>query len=157
MMEQLRIWLFGVIAAAMVSAILYTLLPKGAVASIAKITGGLILLLVLVRPILQVDIGSLELRYDEYAAQIDEQIGQYRADNQQQLQQIIERESAAYISEKAAVFGLACTVQVECRWEGDVPIPDDVTMDIPKHMELSRWIEQELGIDATHQYWREDE
>ena len=51
-MSLLKTWLFGVIAAAMALSILYALVPKGALLTIAKCTGGLIMLLVVVRPLL---------------------------------------------------------------------------------------------------------
>ena len=46
MMDGIRQWLLGVLAAAMALSLLYALLPKGAVRGAARATGGLILLLV---------------------------------------------------------------------------------------------------------------
>ena len=45
MMDGIRQWLLGILAAAMGLSLLYALLPKGAVRAAAKATGGLILLL----------------------------------------------------------------------------------------------------------------
>ena len=61
-MSLLKTWLFGVIAAAMALSILYALVPKGALLTIAKCTGGLIMLLVVVRPLLALDPAALHIR-----------------------------------------------------------------------------------------------
>ena len=45
MMDGIRQWLLGILAAAMGLSLLYALLPKGAARAAAKATGGLILLL----------------------------------------------------------------------------------------------------------------
>ena len=42
MMDGIRQWLLGILAAAMGLSLLYALLPKGAVRAAAKATGGLI-------------------------------------------------------------------------------------------------------------------
>ena len=51
-MTLFRTWLFGIVAAAMALALLYALVPKGALLTVAKCTGGLIMLLVVIRPLL---------------------------------------------------------------------------------------------------------
>ena len=43
-MTLFRTWLFGIVAAAMALALLYALVPKGALLTVAKCTGGLIML-----------------------------------------------------------------------------------------------------------------
>ena len=44
-MTLFRTWLFGIVAAAMALALLYALVLKGALLTVAKCTGGLIMLL----------------------------------------------------------------------------------------------------------------
>ncbi len=51
MMGSLREWLTGLIAAAMLVAVADSLISDGAVRKIAGFTGGLVLLVVLVRPV----------------------------------------------------------------------------------------------------------
>ncbi len=156
MIEGLKAWLFGVIAAAMVLAVLYALVPKGALRAIAKVTGGLTLLVVLLRPVIGVNMERLEFRYEDYAAQIDEQIAQYRQLSQTQLEEIIERQTGAYISEKAEKWGVVCSVQVETQMQDGVPVPSSVRMGAVRHEALSQWIAQELGISEAQQYWEVD-
>ena len=63
-MSIFRTWLFGIMAAAMALSILYALVPKGALLTIAKCTGGLVMLLVVVRPLLALAPGELHLQYE---------------------------------------------------------------------------------------------
>lgn len=99
-MSLLKTWLFGVIAAAMALSILYALVPKGALLTVAKCTGGLIMLLVVVRPLLALDPAALHIRYEEWDRLIGQQTEAYTAENQQKMEAIIQKETAAYISEK---------------------------------------------------------
>ncbi len=153
MIEGLKAWLLGVIAAAMVLAVAYALVPKGAVRAIAKVTGGLTLFLVLVRPVIGVNLDQLKFRYEDYAEQIDTQIAQYREENRMQMEEIIERQTGAYISEKAEKWGVICSVRVEAQMRDGVPVPSSVYMDTVRHEALSQWITQELGIGETQQHW----
>lgn len=151
-MSLLKTWLFGVIAAAMALSILYALVPKGALLTIAKCTGGLIMLLVVVRPLLALDPAALHIRYEEWDRLIGQQTEAYTAENQQKMEAIIQKETAAYIG-KAAALGLSCNPEVTCRQQDGVPFPAEVTLDIPKNAALSKIIAADLDIGEEAQHW----
>lgn len=154
-MEWFRTWLMGVMSAALILAILYSLIPKGAMRSIAQFTGGLVLILAILQPLLRLDPADWKLQYTEYETQIDEQIAVYQKDRQDELCAIIEEKTAAYISDKGAALGLSCHPVVTAQLRDNIPYPAEVTMDIPLDAELSRHIAQELDISAAHQHWQE--
>ena len=156
-MSVFRTWLFGIVAAAMVLSILYALIPKGALLTIAKCTGGLVMLLVVLRPLLALDMDSLRWQYEAWEGTIQQQTEAYTDANRQEMAAIIQQETAAYISEKAAELGLTCSPEVTCQLQDGVPFPVEVTMDIPKNAALLRIIAADLGIDEAHQRWRETE
>ena len=156
-MSVFRTWLFGIVAAAMVLSILYALIPKGALLTIAKCTGGLVMLLVVLRPLLTLDMDSLRWQYEAWEGAIQQQTEAYTDANRQEMAAIIQQETAAYISEKAAALGLACHPEVVCQLQDGVPFPAEVAMDIPKDAALARLIAEDLGIDEAHQRWRETE
>ena len=156
-MSFFRTWLFGIVAAAMALSILYALVPKGTFLTVAKCTGGLIMLLVVIRPLLALDLGGLHVDYREWERTVQQQTDDYTAANQEEMAAIIQQETAAYISEKAAALGLACHPEVACQLRDGVPFPAEVTMDIPKDAALARLIAEDLGIDEEHQNWRETE
>ena len=70
MIEAVRSWLIAVAAAAFLVSLSQSLIPEGTVRKIASFTGGLILLLVMVKPLLGADFERLDLRYEDYAAAV---------------------------------------------------------------------------------------
>ena len=78
MMDGIRQWLLGVLAAAMALSLLYALLPKGAVRGAARATGGLILLLVVLGPLAGLDLSDLALRYEDLSRDVERQAETYR-------------------------------------------------------------------------------
>ena len=79
MMDGIRQWLLGVLAAAMALSLLYALLPKGAVRGAARATGGLILLLVVLGPLAGLDLSDLALRYQDLSRDVERQAEARRA------------------------------------------------------------------------------
>lgn len=156
-MSVLRTWLMGIVAAAMALSILYALVPKGALLTVARCTGGLILMLVVFRPLLALEPDTLSLQYDTWQNTVQQQTDDYAAQQQQELTRIIQQETAAYISEKAAALGLTCCPQVACQLQDGVPLPVEVTLDIPRNEALSALIAADLGIGEAQQHWREAE
>ena len=153
-MEWFRSWLLSVMSAALILALIYALVPKGTIRTIAQFTGGLILVLVTLQPLLQLDPGSWKLQYREYETQIDEQIDTYRKDYQEELRTIIEEETAAYISGKGLELGIQCRPVVTTKLRDDIPYPAEVTLDTEWDEALSRYITQELDIPAENQHWQ---
>ena len=156
-MSVFRTWLFGIVAAAMVLSILYALLPKGALLTVAKCTGGLIMLLVVIRPLLALNLTGVHTDYEAWQRTIQQQTDDYADANRQEMAAIIQQETAAYISEKAAALGLACHPEVTCALRDGAPFPAEVTMDIPKNAALARIIAEDLAIGTDCQHWRERE
>lgn len=157
MMEDLRSWIFSLAAAAICLSVLQPLIPKGTIRAIFRVSSGLVLLVVALRPLLAFDPERLTLHYSDYQAEMDRQIEEYRTDYEEELTDIIQQETGAYISEKAAEMGVACNVQVIAEICGDVPVPTEVVLDIPHHSELEAWIHTELAIGPEAQHWEDRE
>ena len=77
MMDGIRQWLLGILAAAMGLSLLYALLPKGAVRAAAKATGGLILLLAVLGPAAGLDLSDLAVRYEDLSRDMEQQAETY--------------------------------------------------------------------------------
>ena len=153
MMDGIRQWLLGVLAAAMALSLLYALLPKGAVRGAARATGGLILLLVVLGPLAGLELSDLALRYEDLSRDMERQAEAYRQEGQAQLELGIQQRTAAYISEKAAQLGLSCRPRVETAWRDGVPYPSGVTLDIAENQALAEVLTDELGIPPSQQHW----
>lgn len=158
MIESFRVWLIGLLSVSLILTVLSTLLPEGSVKKIAGVTGGLVLLLVVLRGIVRLDLSNIRLSYDSCAREISRQMERYREKNRSQLEELIAHRTAAYISEQAQSLGLSCTPQVQTAWtEEYIPVPTGVILDIPYHAELGEIIERNLGIKAEKQVWSTSE
>lgn len=153
-MEAFRIWLIGLMAVSLILTVLSTLLPEGSVKKIAGVTGGLVLLLTILRGVSRLDLAGLRLSYDDCAQEIERQMESYRLQSSKDMESLIQERCSAYISEQAQALGLSCSPRVETEWtEENIPMPVAVAMDIPYHAKLSEYIAENLGIDAENQKW----
>lgn len=154
MMDAFRVWLMGLMAVALILTVLSSVLPEGSVKKIAGVTGGLVLLMVILQGAERLDLGKLQLSYDDYSRQINEQIKAFQEKNCRDMDLLIQERCSAYISEQAQTFGLVCNPRVETeQTEENVFVPVSVTMDIPYHAGLSQIVAKDMGIYAQHQKW----
>lgn len=154
MVEILRGWLLGLVAAALILTVLRALVPKGSIRPVARVTAGLVLLLVLLRPLAGLGGGSLRVRYDELEREITARIEDYQTLHENELESIIADSTAAYISEQAAHLGLTCRAEVRCEVRDGTPQPASAEMDIPYDARLAAAIADDLGIPAEKQSWQ---
>lgn len=153
MVTLLRGWLMSVIAASLVLSLLNSLLPEGTVRTVARMTGGLILLLVLLRPLTNLDLSELNLSYGDCTQRINEQISGYQQENEVQMRTLIEEKTGAYIQDKAKQLGLACFLAVTAEEKDGIVTPVSVTLDIARNQALSDYMTSELGISSENQHW----
>jgi len=83
----------------------------------------LMLLLVILRPVVDMDMGAFALSYDDYEREIQALTEEYRQSASRELTSLIEEKTAAYIASKGAELGLDCTAQVETELREGVPYP----------------------------------
>jgi len=158
MLNQIRIWLLGMIGAAMFCAVAEALTPAGSVQRVQKMLCGIVLAAAMVTPFFSLD-------YDAYARQLAK-IRQTAAsaDNDTKLRAenlsrtIIEEELEAYILDKAQTFGAdISSAAVSARWSTEgVWYPVAVTLDGSYNEDLAELIESELGISADRQQWGDE-
>ena len=124
----------------------------------AGFTGGLILLLVLLRPVLGADLEHLELDFDHYQAAVEERQEELADTQTEAMASIIAEQTEAYILDKAGELGLEVTVRVETRTEGNgIPVPWSAELTGSWSQALASALETELGIPAERQVWHERE
>lgn len=107
MIEAVQEWLRAVVVTALLLSVVQTLLPEGNVRRIASFSGGLILMLVLLRPLLGTDLSALELDLAPYREAIEERQAELEAESDQELEQLIAERTVAYILEEAGQAGHA--------------------------------------------------
>ncbi len=154
MIGAVRAWLTSVVAVTLFLAVAQAVIPEGGIRKIAGFTGGLVLLAALLQPVLQMDLCSLRLDFDDYAAEIGERQAELSAEGQTALTALIAERTEAYISDKAAGLGLDVTVRVRTEpGEDGTPIPAAAEVSGPRSEELAAYMEQELGIPQERQVW----
>ena len=159
MTELIRQWIIAVTCAAMLAAILHSLLPKGGTGAAGRLAGGLLLLIATVQPLLSLDYDSLaqsmtKLRLEEYRS--DQELAEA---NSSLLEELIEQETRSYILDKAEELGMTCQVAVTCELQDEgIPFPKFVTVSGSFTQEqtdaLSQIIEADLAVPVQNQTYK---
>ena len=156
-MEAIKNWLIAVTCTAMIIAVADSITPGGTIKRIGKLTGGVVLVIVLLTPVIGLDYSALSIALAEsrmasggYSAQ---EAGNLSA---QLMKTIIAEQTGAYILDKATNLGAHCEVEVFCSLTDDnIPYPSSVvisgTLNKGQQEELSRAIEAELAIPREMQ------
>lgn len=155
MMEGIRRWLFSLVALSLLIALLQTLTPKGTMRRICAFTGGLALLLCVLRPISGVRTEESIAAFSSYEAQRRAVTEEYLKENERTMERIIEEQTATYISDKAAQLRLDCTVEVTAYTADGVALPYSVTITGAYSETLARHIETALSVPRERQTWIE--
>ena len=154
MIAALREWLTGIVVMTLLLSAVQTLVPDGAVRRAASFTGGLILLLAILQPILKTDLQRMKLDFSHYEAAVEEARVQLDTTAKTELASLIESKTETYISDKAKSLGRSVTVTVKTEENEDgIPVPVSVELEGPPLPELAQWLEQELGLGAERQVW----
>lgn len=157
MVAALREWITSVVMVTLLLSVTQTLLPEGGVRKTASFTGGLILLLALMQPVLGADLERLELDLEPYRAAVRERQEELEKSGEKELSELIAQRTAAYIWDKAEELGLRVSVRVTVEPdENGVPVPAAVEVTGPPSEELAEYLEQELGIARERQVWKDE-
>lgn len=158
MINAVRGWLTAVIAASFLVALAQSMVPEGTVRKISGLIGGLVLMMVLVRPLLGADFDKIDLQYDAYAAEIGQRQAELETESQTAREALIAEKTEAYILDKAASLGLDCTVRVLLEpGEDGIPVPAAAELAGQPSAELADYMAQELGIPKERQVYHEAE
>jgi len=156
-MEGLKAYLFSVVAAAIVCALLKALIPgKSSHAEIIKLLSGLFLAITVIAPLAKLEFGGITDYMDDLTAEGQSlaQAGESMAREEAGLQ--IKNRIEAYILDKANSLKLDMTVEVVLNEQGDLR-PKQVLLKGAaspyKKQILSRYIANELGIPEEQQKW----
>lgn len=158
MMELIRNWLIGITVSAMVVALADSLMPDGAIKKLGKLTGGLMIMLSILQPLVSLDYGTMSEILVDYRIQSEAYSAGLETKNVQLIKNIIEEETAAYIQDKAAELGIVCEVDVTCSaQEEDTPYPASVVvygeLEENQIQVLRKIIEGDLAIAVEDQYY----
>ena len=155
-MQSIREYLLGVIAAAIICAVVSQISGKGSfLAAAIKLITGAFMLVVLISPIKHIQIRPANL-FSDISLQADEITAAAAETTQESMASIIKEQTRAYILDKADQYGAALTVDVTLS-DADIPTPISVKISgkvspYTKKM-LSGIIANDLGIATEAQIW----
>lgn len=128
-MEFLRTWVLTVTACAMIVALADGLMPAGGVRKVGKLTGGLVLMLGILQPIVTLDWENLDLSTLDLPTMAAETTYENTEKEGELLKSIIEEELGAYVWDKAASLGASIEVTVTCEiGEDGLPCPGSAVL-----------------------------
>ena len=147
---------YGITAAAILCALANSLMPEGAVRRVGKLACGLLMLSAVLRPLVEVEALSPGDLLKDYQARAAVQAQTLEEERNAALKSVIEQEFAAYIVDKAAQMGAACTAQVTCQLgEDGVFLPRSAALQgsfTPRQKEdMACILEEELAIPRARQ------
>lgn len=153
-MENIRGYLLSVVAVCMLCALGMEMLPHGRGKGTLRLIGGLMVLLVILKPIPGINIGDLSALLETMDPHIDRaQVEQQAAD---ELCKHIKETAESYIETEAK--GLGASIQAEVTLTRETyPVPCAVrivgTLTAEQKKRLSSYLEQELGVEKKEQEW----
>ena len=151
-------WVRAVAGAALVCAAASVLAPKGPVKGVLKLLCGIVLLLVVIKPLAKTDPAQLSLDMSAYRARAAEIAGDAQETQNALDRRFIERKFSAYILDKAKALGLTgIAAEVTVKWGEDCwyPYAAQLTGAPPQREKtlLENEIERALGIPKERLYW----
>ena len=154
-MAVLKQWLLGVIACAIMISFLNRLCAAGSMRSVSRFTGGLMLLLTMLRaaPLFSADLSASERpSYSDTVFELEQELNKER---EEAFSDGIAAAAEAYIEDKARLMGLSVLAEVQVLPEQGTPVPSGVRLTGPYSRDLADAIEQELKIPKERQVWNE--
>ena len=156
-MEQLRLWILGIAVTSLLLGLGEALVTQKGIQQVLRLAGGVLLIVVLLGPIGKMSGAWQGFSLEDYRSQIASREEELREEQEENLSAIIESQLDEYIWDKAQAMGLDVTISVSTRKSsGGVALPDRVAIKGPYNAEFSRWLEEEMGVDAEHQIWQEE-
>ena len=154
-MEGIKGYLVAIVAACMLTVVASVLVQKSPLRKIARLIGGILILLVAVTPLLRLDMSQIVeyLQGSEYSFDTSavEQTWQ------SQLSEHIKQATETYIENEADRLGATVQTKVTLT-EEEYPVPCHAvligTVDADQLEALSEYMETSLGIARTEQEWK---
>lgn len=153
MMDSVRGWITSVVMVTMLLSVAQTLIPDGKIRKVFSFSGGLVLMVALLQPILELKPGMTEFRAEDYEEVLWERQEELRQVAGAEWEAIIEQEIAAYISDKADALGTDVSVRIQAEMEVDGTLVLRAELSGQPSEQLAAHLEEELGIPRERQVW----
>jgi hypothetical protein len=155
--EQVRSYLLGIFAAAMISGIAKRLMgEKGTHAALVNLITGIFMVFTLIRPIVSVNLFDLRHLVDGFESDAAQAVQIGESQTRKMLAQFIKERTQSYILDKAQSLNAVLDVEVTLS-DDEIPVPVKVciTGKVSPYARgrLENLIIEDLGIEKENQIW----
>ena len=158
-MSGLREYLGGVVAVCLLAALAMATVQQDRIRSVVRLISGLLVVLVVLRPLPSLDWSELTDRFLSLAGGEFDSEG-VQQEYQKRLRENIQETTQRFIEEKAQELGAFVRAKVELTDE-EYPVPAAARLigivNQNQFLELSRYMSESLGIPAERQEWTMNE
>ena len=156
MIEVVREWITSIVMVTMLLTVAQSMIPEGRIQKIFSFSGGLVLLIALLQPVLNLDPVDVDFHMETYEEEVRIRQEELTRAAGAEWETIIEQETAAYISDKAESLGLDVSVRVRAESDGENPpiLTTEITGETSES--LAMYLVEELGIPRERQVWNNE-
>ena len=156
MMEAVREWMTSIVVVSMFLAVVHAMIPNGPIQKTGFFVGGLVLMIVLLQPVLDIDTEQMVMQTESYKEQVKMRRIELEQSACAEWETIIEQEVVAYISDKAGALGLevSAEVLVDTGSDGLPVLSVELAGEPAENLEM--YLEEELGIPRERQVWNDE-
>ena len=153
MIDAVREWIRSIVMVTMLRSVGQAMVPEGQIRKIFSFSGGLVLVIVLLHPVLGLEGSVLIEPLEVYERQIFKQKEELEQLVRAEQETIIEENLTAYISDKAEALeeGGSVRIRAETAEDGTVTLSAELVGQPSEP--LTEYLEQELGIPRERQVW----
>ena len=153
MIDAVREWIRSIVMVTMLLSVGQAMVPEGQIRKIFSFSGGLVLVIVLLHPVLGLEGSVLIEPLEVYERQIFKQKEELEQMVRAEQETIIEENLTAYISDKAEALeeGGSVRIRAETAEDGTVTLSAELVGQPSEP--LTEYLEQELGIPRERQVW----
>ena len=156
-MEGIRNYLLAVVAVCMISVVADVLISNGSLKKIVRLIGGVLVLLVAIRPLLSLDMQRISEYLEEVNAAYHFDTEQIKSTQQELMMRQVKQSAEKYIEDEARSLGATLQAEVTVS-DGEYPIPFSViligTLTPEQTQTVSAYIVTALNIPPERQEWR---
>ena len=161
---MIKEWIMGITAASILVSAVIAITPNGASKKSVRLVGGLILFIVIIRPLKEMNMSDLAFYNMQYRADYEKYEQKLIMQDSSMIKTIIEDKTRTYILQKADLLGIECDAEVSAQKREDgYPYPDEIIFyvsedhDSESIKQLSYIVASELGVPVEKQEWRSAE
>lgn len=149
-------YLFGIVAGAVLTAVVMSLPLRASLRKIAQLACGCLLVIVTLAPLVRADLRESLREQPIFTEQLP---GVTVSDNDELLQQLIKEQTEALINEKAKEFSITAAAEVELRYDSEIGsyVPYRVKMKVSESKgtlePMREYLSAQLGIPEERQQW----